>query len=369
MTTSGPGGTPEEWGRHAARLAAAPDVDVRPDAAAPSGASGRQGRVAQLLEQRRRQPKGRIYAVLRWGGVLLFVAVVVALVVSLVWQAAPAFRHSGFKFLFSGTWNPDLEQFGAGVFIVDTLITTGIGLLLAVIVGIATAAALSEFLPRRIAAPLSTCIDLLAAVPSIVVGLWALFVLVPIFQRDVEPFLQKIPLVKHLFGGGDLGSGILLASVVLAVMMLPTLTALTRTAFQGVSVADREAALALGGTKWQVVRRAVIPGARSGIQAAITLAMGRALGEAIAVALVIGGGVNYPHSLLATGTTLGSAVVSFFSEATGVQRSAVIGLVVVLLAFTAIANIGGQLLLRRHNRRPDSIGIDGDLVDAEVIPA
>ena len=295
----------------------------------------------------------------------------VSLVVSLLWQAAPAFRHSGFSFIFSGTWNPDTEQFGAGVFIVDTLITTAVGLLIAIPVGIATAAALSEFLPRRIGGPLSTCIDLIAAVPSIVVGLWGLLVLIPIFQRDVEPFLQKIPLLKHLFGGGDLGSGILLASVVLAVMMLPTMVALTRTALLGVSVADREAALALGGTQWQVVRRAVIPGARSGIQAAITLAMGRALGEAIAVSLVIGGGVTFPHSLLANGTTLGSAIVSFFAEATGVQRSAVIGLAVVLLAFTTVTNIGGQILVRRRGGSyREALSDPGvGLADTEVIPA
>jgi phosphate transport system permease protein len=311
----------------------------------------RRGPVAALIEHRRRRPGGRIYAAIRWGGALVFVAVVVSLVVTLVWQSAPAFRHSGFGFIFNGTWNPDTSHFGAGVFIIDTLITTGVGLLIAVPVGIATAAALSEFLPRRLAGPLSTCVDLLAAVPSIVVGLWALLVLVPIFERHVEPFLQDIPLVRHLFGGEDLGSGILLASVVLAVMILPTMVALTRTALRGVSIADREAALALGGTRWQVVRRAVIPGARSGIQAAVTLSMGRALGEAIAVALVIGGGVNLPHSLLATGTTLGSAVVSFFSEASGIQRSAVIGLVVVLLAFTALANIGGQLLIRPRRAR------------------
>jgi phosphate transport system permease protein len=327
-------------------------------------------RIASLITKSRRRPRGRLYAAVRWGGVVVFAAVVVSLLVSLVWQAAPAFRHSGFSFLFSGNWNPDVEQFGAGVFIVDTLLTTGIGLLIAIPVGIATAAALSEFLPRRLAAPLSTCVDLLAAVPSIVVGLWGLLVLVPIFERDVEPFLQKIPVLQHLFGGGDLGSGILLASVVLAVMMLPTMVALTRTALQGVSVADREAALALGGTHWQVVRRAVIPGASSGIQAAITLAMGRALGEAIAVALVIGGGVNLPHSLLATGTTLGSAVVSFFSEATGVQRSAVIGLVVVLLFFTTVANVGGQLLLRRRGARTRKAGTPADLLpEPEGVPA
>jgi phosphate transport system permease protein len=302
----------------------------------------------------RRRPAGSLYAVVRWGGALIFGAIVVALVVSLVWQAAPAFRHSGFSFIFNGTWSPDQSQFGAGVFIIDTLITTGVALLIAIPVGIATAAALSEFLPRRVAAPLSTCIDLLAAIPSIVVGLWGLIVLIPIFDQHVGPFMAGIPLLGRLFGGPSLGTSIFLASVVLAIMVLPTMVALTRTAFQGVSVADREAAIALGGTGWQVVRRAVIPGARSGIQAAITLAMGRALGEAIAVSLVIGGGVTLPHSLLANGTTLGSAVVNFFSGSTGLQRSAVIGLVVVLLAFTALANIGGQYFLRqRAAKGPD----------------
>ena len=193
------------------------------------------------------------------------------------------------------------------------------------------------------------------------VGLWALSVLVPIFERDVEPTLQKIPLVNHLFGGGDLGSGILLASVVLAVMALPTMISFSRASLRSVSIADREAAMALGGTKWQVVRLAVIPGARSGIQAAITLATGRALGEAIAVALVIGGGVALPHSLLSTGTTLGSAVVNGFSEATGLQRSAVIGLVVVLLVFTTVFNIGGQILLR-HRSGGGSVTPDLDVI-------
>ena len=353
MTADRRGGAPERS-----------EEDAAPGAGSP-------GHVGRLIRLGGRRSHGRIYATIRWGGVLVFAAIVVALVVSLVWQAAPAFRHSGLSFIFSGTWNPDTDQFGAGVFIVDTLITTGVGLLLAIPVGIATAAALSEFLPRRIGGPLSTCIDLIAAVPSIIVGLWGLLVLIPIFQRDVEPFLQKIPLLKHLFGGGDLGSGILLASVVLAIMMLPTMVALTRTALQGVSVADREAALALGGTRWQVVRRAVIPGARPGIEAAITLSLGRALGEAIAVSLVIGGGVTFPHSLLANGTTLGSAIVSFFDEATGVQRSAVIGLAVVLLVFTTVTNIGGQLLVRRRGgSRRQALPDQGvALTDAEVVPA
>jgi phosphate transport system permease protein len=317
---------------------------VTPTDAAPAGRL----RVSELITRARQRPNGRIYSVIRWGGAVVFAAVVTALVVSLVWQAAPAFRHSGFDFLFSGTWDLDTNKFGAGIFIIDTVITTGVGLLIAIPIGIGTAAALSEFLPRRVSAPLSIAVDLLAAVPSIVVGLWGLLVLVPMFEQHIEPFFHRVPLLNHLFTGENLGSGILLAAVVLAVMILPTMVALTRTALQGVSIADREAALALGGTKWQVVRRAVIPGARSGIQAAITLAMGRALGEAIAVALVIGGGVTLPHSLLDTGTTLGSGVVNYFGEATGLQRSAVIGLVVVLLLFTALVNVGGQLLLRQR---------------------
>jgi phosphate transport system permease protein len=305
-----------------------------------------------VLEGRRSRRVGRGYTALRWGGALVFVAVAVSFLVSLLWQAAPAFGHSGFGFIFSGTWNPTGEQFGAGVFIVDTLITTGIALLIAVPVGIGTAVALSELLPGRLAGPLSVAIDLLAAVPSIVVGLWGLLVLVPLFDQHVGPFFAGVPVLKSLFGGPDLGTGIFLASVVLAVMILPTMVSLTRTAFRGVSVADREAAVALGGTKWQVVRKAVIPGARSGIEAAVTLAMGRALGEAIAVSLVIGGGESYPHSLLANGTTLGSAVVNDFSEAVGLQRSAVIGLVVVLVAFTTLANVGGQYLLRQRTTVP-----------------
>jgi phosphate transport system permease protein len=322
--------------------------------------------MAARVQRRRTTP---LYALARWGGALVFAALVVALVVSLVWQAAPAFRHSGFSFIFSGTWSPDQGEFGAGVFIVDTLITTGVALLIAIPVGIGTAAALSEFLPRRLAGPLSIAIDLLAAVPSIVVGLWGLLVLIPIFNRHVGPALAGIPVLGHLFGGPSLGTSLLLASVVLAVMILPTLIALTRTAFQGVSVADREAAIALGGTRWQVVRWSVIPGARSGIQAAVTLATGRALGEAIAVSLVIGGGVTLPHSLLANGTTLGSAVVNFFAGAAGIQRSAVIGLVVVLLAFTALANIGGQYLLRSRASKAPGHEEFGPTLDPGVVTA
>ncbi len=204
------------------------------------------GRVA-VTDRRRPRRSGRVYASVRWGGATLFAAVAIALVASLIWQSSPAFGHAGFGFLFGGTWSPDQGKYGAGVFIIDTLITTGVALLLAVPIGLGTAAALSELLPRRLAGPLAACVDLLAAVPSIIVGLWGLLVLVPLFDQHVGPFFAGIPLLGHLFGGPSLGTSIFLASVVLAVADPPTMVSLTRTALQGVSVADREAAIALGG--------------------------------------------------------------------------------------------------------------------------
>ncbi|HLX87131.1 MAG TPA: phosphate ABC transporter permease subunit PstC [Acidimicrobiales bacterium] len=306
--------------------------------------------VRAALQRRWDRPGGRSYAVVRWAGATVFVAVVVALVVTLVDSSSTAFSHSGLGFLWSGTWDPVHRHYGAGVFIVGTLITTAVALCLAVPVGIATAAFLSELAPSWLAAPLAIAVDLIAAVPSIVVGLWGLLVLSPVFARHLEPFLQKVPLLEWVFHGSALGPSLLLAGVVLAVMILPTVVALTRTAFQAVDVADREAARALGGTRWQVVRTAVIPGARNGIEAAVTLATGRALGETIAVAMVIGNTYTLPHSLLAPSATLGSAIINNFGEAApGLERSSVVALVVVLLAITAVVNVGGQLLLRaRH---------------------
>ncbi len=236
-------------------------------------------------------------------------------------------------------------------------------LALAVPIGVGSAAYLSEMAPRWLAQPLSFAIDLIAAVPSIVVGLWGLLVLTPVFAHHVEPFRSRLPLLGALFQGPPLGPSLLLASVVLAVMILPTVVALSRTALSGVVDDDREAARALGATRWQVVRRAVVPGARSGIEAAVTLAMGRALGESIAVAMVIGNRFALPHSvgtaLLSPGATLGSAVINTFGEASpGLQRSAVIGVVVELLAISVAVNAVGQILLRRRQR----------LVRAPVLP-
>ena len=282
----------------------------------------------------------------------LFALLLVSLVVSLATGANQAFAHSGIGFVWSGTWNPAAGEYGAGILVVCTVVTTAVAMLLVVPVGLGAAAFLSELAPRWLAGPLSAAIDLLAAIPSIVVGLWGLIVLSPLFARDVEPGLGSLPVAGWFFHGHPYGPSILLASVVLAVMTLPTVVALSRTALGGVAVADREAALALGATRWQVVRRAVIPGARSGIAAAITLAVGRALGESIAVAMVIGNEPSIPHSLIAPGATLGSAIINQFAEANpGIGASSIVALAVVLLALTVAVNFGGQALLRANAAR------------------
>jgi len=288
---------------------------------------------------------------LRWTGAAVFVAIVLGLLVSLLVSSSQAFGHSGLSFLWSGTYNATKDVYPTGVYIVGTLVTTTVAIVLAVPIGVATAAFLSELAPRWLGAPLSVLIDLIAAVPSIVVGLWGLLVLSPVFARHVEPFFKKVPLVEWFFHGPAYGPSMLLAGTVLAVMILPTIVALSRTALSSVATEDREAARALGATRWQVVRTAVVPGARTGIEAAVFLAMGRALGETIAVAMVIGNNYALPHSLLAPGATLGSAIINNFGEASpGLDRSSIIGLVVVLLAMTALVNVGGQLLLRRRLR-------------------
>ncbi len=308
------------------------------------------GGVSDALTRGRARRGGGAYAGLRWAGAAIFVALLLGLVITVATESSQAFSHSGIEFLWSGTSSPANNQYGAGILLVGTAITTLTAMAIVIPVGLGVAIFLSEQAPRWIAAPLSSAIDLLAAVPSIVVGLWGLLVLTPVFARHVEPFLRSFPVLGYLFHGEAYGPSIILASVVLAVMALPSVVTLSRTALSGVPVADREAAIAMGATGWQVTRKAVIPAARSGIAAALILAVGRALGESIAVAMVIGNRPAIPHSLLAPGATLGSAIVNQFAEATpGLATSSVIALGAVLLLLTLLVNLGGQALLHRRS--------------------
>jgi phosphate transport system permease protein len=305
--------------------------------------------VREALEARRPSGRERGYTAIRWGGAAIFATVFLTLIVTLLSKSSSAFSHMGLSILWT-SWNPVHQQYGAGPFIVGTLLTTLLALVIAVPIGLGTALFLTEMAPPKLAGVLGGGVEFLAAIPSIVVGFWGLIVLTPIFTQDVEPFLKQVPLLKLAFSGPALGASVLLAGVVLAIMVLPTIVALSRIALKAVPREDREAGRALGATRWQVSRRVVLGEASRGIRASVTLAMGRALGEAIAVALVIGNRVAVPHSLLAPASTLGSAVVNFFSEADpgSLEQSAVVALVVLLLVISVAVNAGGQVILRRR---------------------
>jgi len=297
----------------------------------------------------------RTYGPAMWLGAVVLAGVVVGVAISVATGSAQAFARYGPSLMWSSTYSPGSAQYGAGTLVVGTVVTTGLALVLAAPVGLGAAISLSELVPPRVAAIGSATVELLAAVPSIVVGLWALLVLSPLFARDVEPFLRSVPVFGLAFSGPAYGPSILLAAVVLAIMTLPTLVALSRSALCAVPAEDREAAMALGATRWQVVRRVSLPAARPGVSAAVTLALGRALGEAIAVALVIGNTPVLPRSLSSPGATLGSAIVNQFAEAQpGLGTSSVIALAAVLLVLTVAVNAAGQLLRRSRPRPADS---------------
>jgi len=290
---------------------------------------------------------------------VLFCAICVALVVSLVIQARPAFAHFGFSFLTGTKWDPVHAHYGALVFIVGTLETTAIAMVLAIPIGLGTALCLVHVLPPRIRASLSTAVELLAAVPSVVYGLWALLVVAPWVRSIIEPALASITGGTGPFSGTKLGFGMLLAGLVLFVMVLPTMVAISRDVITAVPSDQIEAAYALGATRWQMMWRVVLPSARVGLLGAGTLAMGRALGETIAVTMVIGNSTTFAHSLFAPGATLASIIANQFTEATEpFHLASLVALGVVLLVVAIIVNTGARLLVRSiGNRGASSVAL------------
>jgi len=277
--------------------------------------------------------------------VAIFVALVAWYVVSIIVQAQPAFSTLGFSWIFGKIWAPSQGQYGLLPFILGTIETTAIALVLAVPIGLGSAIALAHLVPERIRPPLSTAVELLAAVPSVVYGLWGLIVLAPLFRMHVEPFLTSVLGWTGLFDGPNNGVGLLLAGVILFVMVLPTMVAISRDVLAVVPREQIEGAMALGATRWQVLRKVVIPGARIGILGGFTLAMGRALGETVAVALVIGNSPYIAHSIKAPAATLASLIVNYFGEATGTGRSALFGAALVLLLIGVGVNAMARVLV------------------------
>ena len=284
----------------------------------------------------------------------LFGALAVWFLVAVVLQAKPAFTTLGVGWIFGGTWNPSHGQYGLLPFIAGTLESTAIAVVLAFPIGLGTAVALAFLVPARVRPFLSTTVELLAAVPSVVYGLWGLLVLAPVFRSTVEPFLTSVLGWTGLFNGPDNGPSLLLAGVILFIMILPTMVAISRDVLTVVPTEQVEGAMALGATRWQVLRKVVLPGARTGILGAFTLATGRALGETVAVAMVIGNSPYLAHSLKSSAATIPSLIVNNFGESTGTELSALFGAGLVLLIIGILVNSAARWLVWSTGH--DSVG-------------
>ncbi len=273
-----------------------------------------------------------------------------ALVGQLAWSAWPSIKAFGFRFLTSGTWDPVAGEFGAGPMIVGTLYSSLIALLIAVPLAVGVAIFLTEFAPRRLRRPIGTLVELLAAIPSVVYGLWGVFVLIPLLRVYVVPPLQAVFGWTPLFGGTFYGNSMLAAGIILAIMILPYISSVSREVLAAVPPSQREAALALGATRWEAVWSAVLPYARPGLVGAVVLGLGRALGETMAVVMVIGNRHDLSVSLVEPGYTMAAVIANEFNEAAGLQRAALFEIGLVLLAVTLGVNALARLLVWRVAR-------------------
>lgn len=279
---------------------------------------------------------------------LLVLLTVVGLAVELGWESRQAIAHFGAAFLVTQTWDPVHQQFGALPYIFGTIVTSLIAIVLAFFVGVGGALFLTELSPKALTGPLSALVELLAAIPSVVYGLWGIFVLAPLLRTTVEPFLHDTLGFIPLFSGPQIGLGLLAGGVILAIMILPTVTAISRDVINAVPVEQREAALSLGATRWEIMGKVVLPYARSGIIGALILGLGRALGETIAVTMVIGGRPQITHQLFGLGYTIAAVIANEFAEATyQLYLSSLFELGLILLIITMILNIFARLLVWR----------------------
>jgi phosphate transport system permease protein len=278
------------------------------------------------------------------------------IIVSLVHGAWPALRTFGFGFLFDESWNPVTEKFGAIAPIYGTVVTSLIAMLIAVPVGLFIALFLTELCPLWLRRPIGIAIELLAGIPSIIYGIWGLFVFAPFLQQYVQPFLiaafGPVPGLSTLFEGPPYGIGIMTAGLILAIMVLPFITSISRDVFEAVPPVLKEAAYGLGCTTWEVARYVVLPYTRVGVIGGIMLGLGRALGETMAVTFVIGNAHRISGSIMAPGTTISATIANEFTEAVGdLYTSALIELGLILFLITFIVLACARLMLMRLNAR------------------
>lgn len=306
--------------------------------------------------RRRRLTFVRRLGVIFHAGTVATAAALVAFVAGFVYLLArggvPSLDRFGGAFLLRSEWSVPTATFGGWPGILGTLLTSGLAVLFAVPVALGVALFATEFAPRRVRASLAYFLDLGAAIPSVIYGFWGFAVLVPFLRDTGEPTLARALPGLPIVSGPILGTDVLAASLVLAIMILPTIAALTREALRAVPRAQREGALGLGATRWEAVRMTVLGSAFPGIVGAVVLGLGRAVGETIAVALVIGNTYAPAHSLFSPAVTIPSWLVARFAESGGLERSALFELALLLFAISLALNVGARLLLRRRERRP-----------------
>jgi phosphate transport system permease protein len=285
------------------------------------------------------------------GAAALGAVVLVALIVYEVFQLAwPAITEHGIGFLWHTVWDPVHEVFGALDFIYGTLYTSFFALLIAAPISIAIGLYLSELAPRVVRGPVGTLVEMLAAVPSVVIGLWGILVLGPVIQHPVGPWLANVLGWTPFFKGTPQDVGQLSAVVVLAIMMVPITSSISRELFLAVPRDLKEAAFGLGLTRWEMVRGVVLPYTRSGVLAAVILGLGRALGEAIAVTQVIGGHPAHHLSLFATGDTLASRLANtFYGASSNIEKASLAYLGAILLVITLVTNVSAQIVVHRFD--------------------
>ncbi|MGE4368174.1 MAG: phosphate ABC transporter permease subunit PstC [Burkholderiaceae bacterium] len=277
-----------------------------------------------------------------------------AIMVSLIYGSRESIAEYGLSFLWTNNWDPVQNIYGAMVPVVGTLLTSFIALLIAVPVSFGIAMFLTELSPVWLRRPLGTAIEMLAAIPSIIYGMWGLFVFVPLFQSSIQPamiaFFEGVPVLENLFAGPPFGIGVFTTGLILSIMIIPFITAVMRDVFELVPPLLKESAYGLGSTMWEVVWKVVLPYTKTGVIGGIMLGLGRALGETMAVTFVIGNSFNLPESLFSPSNSIASALANEFNEAGGMQKSALLELGLILFLITTIVLAFSKLLLLRLSK-------------------
>ena len=308
---------------------------------------------ASALTERR--PFGdRLFQILALAAGLLVLAILILIAITTSQQSASWFSSQGLSGIFSATWNPSANKFGPMGFVYGTAISSLIAIIIAVPLSLGIALLLTEVVPRRWSRPIVYLVDLLAVVPSVVWGLWGILVLAPWLQKiytSIGSGVKGVPVIGSLFGPPVSGASFFTAGLILAFMITPIITSLSREVIATVPAIDREGAYALGATRWEMIRGAVWPHSQSGIVGSILLGLGRAMGETIAAALVIGSSVQVTSHLFAPGDSMPAVIANEFGEASGTFRAGLIGLGVLLFLLTIIINVVARGVVARSTRR------------------